>query len=299
MPHNTQAASLLPVFQQHVGEHPVCTHWRQSGQYAGALSWSDLASPADIERLSLYREFYRPIGIQHQLMVALESRPSHLIYLALNRSRTPFSEQDRQFLGALQPHALQALRHLRETHRLRSTLASFKTLVDTLSQGIVCLSPQNRISWASTRARNYLQTYCGSASNSAHLPAPLLTWVLKKETLAGAHQPHCGLLSIHNRTGRLEIRLLLESKERYLFFEEVPIQPSFTELTQLGLTEREAQVLGWVAQGKSNDDTAMILKMGQQTVKKHLERIYSALGVTNRTEAARKAHDVLHRTHEA
>src|SRR5262245_51489963 len=65
MPHNTQAASLLPLFQRHVSEHPVCTHWRQSGQYTGALSWSDLASPTDIERLSLYREFYRPIGVQH------------------------------------------------------------------------------------------------------------------------------------------------------------------------------------------------------------------------------------------
>lgn len=297
-PHNAQAASLLPMFQRHVGEHPVCTHWRQSGQHAGAFSWSDVASRADMERLPLYGEFYRPLGIHHQMMVALESRPSHLIYLALNRSRTPFTEQDRQLLGSLQPHASQALRHLRELHRLRSTLASFETLVDTLSQGILRLSPQNRISWASSRARNYLQMYCGSAPNCTHLPDPLRAWVLKQATSAGMNRPLCGPLSIQNQTSRLEIRLLIEKKERYVFFEEIPIQPAFDELEQLGLTEREAQVLGWVAQGKSNDDTAMILKMGQQTVKKHLERIYSALGVANRTEAARKAHDLLHRTHE-
>lgn len=298
-PHNTQAASLLPTFQRHVGEHPVCTHWRQSKLHAGALSWSDVTSRADMERLPIFGEFYRPLGIHHQLMVALESRPSHLIYLALNRGRAPYTDQDRQLLGSLQPHASQALRHLRELHRLRSTLASFETLVDSLNQGILCLSPQNWISWASSRARSYLQTYFGSAPNSSHLPNPLLAWVLKQTTSGGMNRPLSKSLSIRNRTGRLEIRLLIEKKEHYLFFENIPIQPAFDELTQLGLTEREAQVLGWVAQGKSNDDTAMILKMGPQTVKKHLERIYSALGVANRTEAARKAHDVLHRAHEA
>ena len=298
-PRNTQAESLLPMFQRHMGDHPICTHWRQSGQHAGAFSWSDLASPADMELLPLYGEFYRPLGIHHQMMVALESRPLHLIYVALNRSRTPFTEQDRQLLGSLQPHASQALCHLRKLHRLRSVLASFETLVDTLNQGILCLSPQNRISWASSRARNYLEAYCGSAPNSTQLPDPLLAWVRKQDTSAGMNRPFCHPLSIQYRTGRLEIRLLIVKKERYVFFEDIPIQPAFDELTQLGLTEREAQVLGWVAQGKSNDETALILHMSQQTVKKHLERIYSALAVANRTEAARKAHDLLHRTREA
>ena len=74
------------------------------------------------------------------------------------------------------------------------------------------------------------------------------------------------------------------------------LQLTFEEFKQLGLTDREAEVLGWVAQGKSNDDTAAILKVCSQTVKKHLERIYSTLGVTNRTEAALKAHNILHGT---
>ena len=297
-PHNTQAASLLPMFQRHVGGHPVCTHWRRSGQHTGAFSWLDVASRAEMERLSLYGEFYHPLGVHHQMMVALESRPSHLIYLALNRSRTPFTEQDRQLLSSLQPHASQALAHLRELHRLRSTLKSFETLLDTLSQGILCLSPQNRISWSSSCARSYLQTYCGCALNSTHLPDPLLAWILTQRISPGESRSLSGPLSIKNRTGRLEIRLVMEKNERYLIFEDTPIQPAFSDLAQLGLTERETQVLGWVAQGKSNDETAVILKMSQQTVKKHLERIYPALGVANRTEAASKAFGLLHQAHK-
>lgn len=74
------------------------------------------------------------------------------------------------------------------------------------------------------------------------------------------------------------------------------MQPTFEEFKPFGLTDREAEVLGWVPQGKSNDDTAAILTMCSQTVKKHLERMYSALGVTNRTKAALKAHDMLRRS---
>lgn len=297
-PHNPKAASLLPVFQRRVGEHPVCSHWLQSGKSNGAFSWSDVASRQDIERLPLYDEFYRPLGIHHQMMIALEAKPSHLIYLAMNRSRSAFTEQERHLLGSLQPHASQALRHMREMHRLQSTLSSFETLVDTLNQGIVCLSSHNRIKWASKRGRMYLQTYFGAALHSAHLPDALHAWLLTQHMAAGTDRPVQGPLTIQRGTNRLTIRLLTEKNERYVFMEEISIQPSFNELKRLGLTEREAHVLGWVAQGKSNEDTAMILKMGPQTVKKHLERIYSALRVANRTEAALKAHEILRRKPE-
>jgi DNA-binding CsgD family transcriptional regulator len=53
-----------------------------------------------------------------------------------------------------------------------------------------------------------------------------------------------------------------------------------------GLTYREEDVLYWVAQGKTNAETAMILHIAPGTVKIHLERIYEKLGVENRTAAA-------------
>ena len=297
-PHNATAASLLPVFQRHVADHPICKYWRSSGKHGGAFSWADVASRSEFESLALYEEFYRPLGVHHQLMVALEARPSHLIYVALNRSRTPFTEEERQLLTALQPHASRALQQLRELHRLRSTLASFETLVNNLNQGVVCLSVHNRIRWASTRARRFLQTYWRNAPGTVSLPDTLLAWLHKNLKATGSGGAVRQPLIIQSRTSRLAVRLLVEKNERYLFFEEVAIQPTFEEFKQFGLTDREAEVLGWVAQGKSNDDTAAILTVCSQTVKKHLERIYSALGVTNRTEAALKAHAILRRSHE-
>jgi DNA-binding NarL/FixJ family response regulator len=55
------------------------------------------------------------------------------------------------------------------------------------------------------------------------------------------------------------------------------------------LTRREAEVLSWVARGKSNAEIAAILHVCTKTVDKHLERIYPKLGVENRTAAASHA----------
>lgn len=51
------------------------------------------------------------------------------------------------------------------------------------------------------------------------------------------------------------------------------------------LTQREMDVLEWVARGKTNRDVAEILGMSPRTVNKHLEHIYEKLGVETRTAA--------------
>lgn len=54
----------------------------------------------------------------------------------------------------------------------------------------------------------------------------------------------------------------------------------------LALTTREAEVLIWIARGKSNRDIADILNISPRTVNKHLEQIFTKLGVENRASAA-------------
>lgn len=71
-----------------------------------------------------------------------------------------------------------------------------------------------------------------------------------------------------------------------VFRRGMPDFSSFTPLIALGLTPKEAEVLLWVAQGKSNAETALILGVGEATVKKHLEHIFEKLGVENRGAAS-------------
>lgn len=56
-----------------------------------------------------------------------------------------------------------------------------------------------------------------------------------------------------------------------------------------GLTQRESEVLLWIARGKSNRDIGEILGLSPRTVNKHLEQVYAKLGVENRASAAIKA----------
>jgi DNA-binding CsgD family transcriptional regulator len=54
-----------------------------------------------------------------------------------------------------------------------------------------------------------------------------------------------------------------------------------------GLSEREAEVLSFVAQGKTNPEIAVILGIIRLTVKKHLERVFLALSVETRVAAVK------------
>jgi DNA-binding NarL/FixJ family response regulator len=62
--------------------------------------------------------------------------------------------------------------------------------------------------------------------------------------------------------------------------------PAENPLGSLGLTPREAEVLTWIAQGKTNSEIGMILSACTGTICKHVERILSKLRVENRTAAA-------------
>lgn len=64
-------------------------------------------------------------------------------------------------------------------------------------------------------------------------------------------------------------------------------------IDKLGLTEREGEVLLWVAQGKGNADVGILLDMAEKTVKKHMTNIFEKLGVESRNAATVRALEIL------
>lgn len=59
-------------------------------------------------------------------------------------------------------------------------------------------------------------------------------------------------------------------------------------LSQGPLTDREAEVLGWLAKGMANKQIAAALGISEHTVKFHISSIYAKLNATNRTQAVRE-----------
>lgn len=72
---------------------------------------------------------------------------------------------------------------------------------------------------------------------------------------------------------------------------QLPVKGTAAESGELSpvetLTERESEVLQYLARGMANKQIAMQLGISEHTVKFHVSSIFAKLGVTNRTEAVR------------
>lgn len=58
---------------------------------------------------------------------------------------------------------------------------------------------------------------------------------------------------------------------------------------ECGLTDRESEILAWVARGKTNQEIAALLVLSPHTVRKHLENAFDKLRVHTRAAAVARA----------
>ncbi|HEY7678549.1 MAG TPA: helix-turn-helix transcriptional regulator, partial [Candidatus Methylomirabilis sp.] len=283
---------LKPVFDQHIPEHPIVTHYQRTrdGQ---ALKISDFLTQGQFHRLGLYNEFYRLLDVKHQMAIRLAAPPGLVIGVALNRSRRDFSERDRLLLNLLRPHLIQAYHNADAVTRMQREITLLTRGMEALERGIICLAPDGRVRLATSRARQWLAEYFGPARRrGGRLPEVLQRWVRHQGRLLASadmvpspRQPW----EMEREGKRLTIRLLAELESHMLLFQEEPTALQPAALEHLGLTRREAEVLAWVAEGKTNAEIGTILGARPRTVAKHLERIYQKLGVETRVAAANLA----------
>jgi DNA-binding CsgD family transcriptional regulator len=90
---------------------------------------------------------------------------------------------------------------------------------------------------------------------------------------------------VEGEDSRLVVRLIPASGGGLLLLEQRHTALRPVSLESLGLSRREAEVLAWVAQGKTDAVIGTILSLSPRTVAKHLEHIYQRLGVENRSAA--------------
>ena len=112
----------------------------------------------------------------------------------------------------------------------------------------------------------------------------------------GADDYLCKPVDAEDLLAAIETRLRRQTQTQDATLRDSEVSADFTSampLETLGITPREAEVLLWVAQGKSNSDVASILDLSEKTVKIHLRHIFEKLGVETRTAAARSALEAL------
>jgi hypothetical protein len=74
----------LGAFVRYAGQNPLIRHYQQTGN-GRALRFSDLVTQAELHRLELYRDVYRPLGIEHQMAFTLPHGRHRILGVALEK----------------------------------------------------------------------------------------------------------------------------------------------------------------------------------------------------------------------
>jgi DNA-binding NarL/FixJ family response regulator len=164
---------------------------------------------------------------------------------------------------------------------------SAQTALDVSGRFLMAVSKQGRIMWATPQAQKLLSDNLPTGpGDELVLPEPMLQWLDQaRNGKAGAKTPALACFP-NNDTLRLQYMGKLGPNEFLLRLAKDSGAGTPQEFSKdLGLTSREGEVLSWLSKGKTNRDIAQILGLSPRTVDKHLEQIYSKLGVENRTAA--------------
>lgn len=168
------------------------------------------------------------------------------------------------------------LRNSRLTHSARSAL-------DEIGQQSFVCDNTGSIIWCTASTKSFLfKSGLSVELLESELTTQIKIWLL--------HEPDKNsTLTIKGLAHPLQLRYLgkLSDNEYLLRFVNDNEEVVRTDLRDhFQLTDREAEVLLWIAKGKSNREIGQILSTSPRTVNKHLEQIYKKLAVDNRTSAA-------------
>jgi DNA-binding NarL/FixJ family response regulator len=251
-------AAVMPVVE---AECPIFERFWQGG--FSTLKISDFLTKRELYRTPTYTLVLEPCGLKDMLELRLRSgRPWRTMKFGFDRGRN-FSARDRAVLDALNPHLVRLLRASEARQRLRAALA----LHESTHAAVVLLEADDRIAFASTAARELLDRYF--SENGAGLPDSLASWLRERHRTVNVEPLH---IDAGDRA------LVVELVDDALLLEEHQSMPP--------LTAREREILGLVAEGRTNAEIAERLWLSLGTVRKHLGNVYSKLGVHTRTAAA-------------
>lgn len=173
--------------------------------------------------------------------------------------------------------------HLANARMTRNARAA----LDSAGQYLFSITQEGDILWATPQVHALLRKAGWTPENSYNgLNTQLQEWL--------RHKPEPGRqLTVTGPAQALKIEYLtlIDGKEYLLRLtdRQEPADESETLKLQLKVTSREAEVLLWIAKGKTNREIGQILELSPRTVNKHLEQIFRKLGVENRTSAAAMA----------
>ncbi len=281
--HGPEGDRYLPALQRHVEQHPLMVHIRAHWQ-KGAETLANVISRRELRQTGIYSEFLHPLGIEEQMGMVVEDHRYGVTAVGLQRAGRNFSSRDKAVLTLLQPHLMQAYKNASDLTRTYALSHDSEQALRVAQIGVIRLTPALKMEWVSPHAAQWLAAYFPDEQNrisDGNLPLKLEEWLRLLGQSARQIVTARGVLSIRRVCG--------QNGESHLVLSEQRADVSPRELESLGLSRREAEVLHWIAQGKTNEFISITLSTSKRTVDKQVENILRKLGVSSRVEAAVRA----------
>lgn len=161
-----------------------------------------------------------------------------------------------------------------------------RAALDATGRFLLATDGEGRLLWCTPQAERLL---AGLHTEAASMLAAGLAGLRRTSSPGGAGETFTLDLPDGEGMRRLEFTYLSPANpDEYLFRLSEPTAGRQEAVLRdaLGLTAREAEVLLWIANGKPNRDIGEILGISPRTVNKHLEQVFTKLGVENRASAA-------------
>lgn len=267
------------VFEAHAHEHPILRHAEATGE-TRAITWDEVTDVDVFRRTELFRRFYAPLGIDSQLIALLPGPEGVRVGIGVNRGPEGFDDRDRTLLDVLRARAASAYRAV----QLADAHGALQTALAGDGWAVVLADGTGRV----------VSTSFDDASLVAPgdlLPEPLLGSFL------AVTNPHDRLARQPGRAGPASLRWSRPGSQPLTALvvpNTVPphvvlVRPgrSLAEASRaaFGLTDRQSDVAAALVAGHDNAAIARELGIAPATVKKHLEAVYRALGVSSRGAA--------------
>ncbi len=288
-PSSAIPAPLLAQFASLAHQHPVIQHFLATGD-PRTHGISDFLDKRTFHRLDLYGDFFRPLGVEHQLAVNLQVGADTVIGIALNRGASGFSDHDRVLLDVVRPHLAWAHAQGRGRRLGEALLGGEATAPGAggRAASALALDGARRVRRATSGARRCVEACLGMpVLDGQHLPEPLDAWV-RASLAAYPKAPPDGACALPLPDGVLRVFCAVEDAGPQagcilILFEQRRTAPD----PGARLTARERDVLAVLAEGMSTREAADRLGIARGTLYKHLENAYAKLGVHSRTAALR------------
>jgi DNA-binding NarL/FixJ family response regulator len=178
-------------------------------------------------------------------------------------------------------HAPEVLARLGAHVRNARAVRTAREALDIGGHGVLVIDARGRAAWHSPKAQRWMAEFFANA-----LPDACASWLGSSGDDARSAEVRQrslpdGRTLLARRLGKPAL-----GDTMWLLNLQSAGDAAASRLASAALTPREAEVLSWVAKGKTNRDVGDILGMSPRTVNKHLEHVFEKLGVETRAAAA-------------